>query len=77
MKEEWRRKLYVHCSNMNEKNVILLLRLEILKLIEIRRCVGKWDALCLKKSVFGFIYIYVSIQRNTKVKGRVFFNESG
>jgi hypothetical protein len=41
MKEEWRRKLYVHCSNMNEKNGILILRLEISKLKEIRRCFGK------------------------------------
>jgi hypothetical protein len=41
MKEEWGRKLFVRCSNMNENNGSLLLRLEISELKEIKRYVGK------------------------------------
>jgi hypothetical protein len=77
MKEEWRRKLYVHCSNMKEKNGILLVRLDISKLKEIRVCVWKVGCLlrkeeclclyiCIYTHTHTYIYIYIT---TTKHKG--------
>jgi hypothetical protein len=63
MKEEWRRKLYVHCSNMKEKNGILLLRLEILKLKEIRRCVWKMGCPLRKEEC---LCLYICIHAHTQ-----------